>query len=158
MADIEFPLIFPVRRWDDPLVEQLGFPVRDPYFEAVWLPVVGPSVCCAMRLLGTWATAAPSGIDVNLCELAEALGLGERHAAKNAPIRRTLHRMIRFGLADWTGRALHVRTVVPPVAQRHLDRLSPRLQHLHHAAVARQRAAVDSGQPIPATLTIGEVA
>lgn len=144
-AEIESPLIFPVRRWNDPLVEQLGFPVRDPYLETVWLPVVGPSVCCTMRLLGAWVTASPTGVDVNLCELAEALGLGQRLDSKHAPIRRTLTRMIRFGLADWTGTALHIRTVVPPVAQRHLDRLSPRLQRLHDQLIRQRRPAA---QPV----------
>jgi len=139
MNEIVFPPLLTVRIWDDPFVDRVGFPVRDPYLELVWLPVVGPSVAWATRCLGAWATAAGSdGVEVPLVELAEALGLSRNSLSRNAPLQRTLARMVRFGLAEWPDSILRVRAVVPPVAQRHLARLSPRVREAHDRLVARR--------------------
>lgn len=132
-----FPSSFTVRRWNDPLVERVGFDVRDPYVEAVVLPVVGPSVSWALRCLAAWTLAEPAGVTVCLVELAEAIGLSRATASAHSAVQRTLRRMVRFGLADWTGTALRVRAVVAPVSGRDLIRLSPRIRRLHERSVVR---------------------
>jgi hypothetical protein len=44
MPEISFlPEEFYLRRWDDPVLEQLGFPVNSLYTEAVLLAILGPS-------------------------------------------------------------------------------------------------------------------
>jgi hypothetical protein len=140
MRGVVFPPILDVTLWNDPFVDRVGFPVRGPYLELVWLPVVGPSVAWSMRCLHGWATLAPDGAAVPLDELAEAIGLPGAATAKTAPVQRTLGRMVRFGLAEWAG-TLRVRATVPPLPQRHLARLSPRVQRNHERLVAARSAA-----------------
>lgn len=140
MNGIHFPAVVRVQLWHDPLVERIGFPVHGPYLESVWLPVVGPSAAWGLRCLNGWAAVQPDGVDVDLAELGEALGLTGQPSAKTAPLQRTLLRLVRFGLAEWSG-TLRVRSVLPPVSQRHLQRLSPRIQQSHDRFVAAQTAA-----------------
>jgi hypothetical protein len=135
MRGVVFPSVLSVTLWSDPFVDRVGFPVRGPYLELVWLPVVGPSVAWGMRCLHGWATLSPEGAEVLLDELAEAIGLPGAATAKTAPVQRTLGRMVRFGLAEWAG-ALRVRATVPPLPQRQLARLSPRVQRNHERLVA----------------------
>jgi hypothetical protein len=49
------PEQFYLSRWDDPMVERLGFPVNSLYTEAVMLPILGPSATFCLRRLGAWA-------------------------------------------------------------------------------------------------------
>jgi hypothetical protein len=149
MRGVVFPPVLSVTLWDDPFIDRVGFPVRSPYLELVWLPVVGPSVAWGMRCLHGWATLAPGGAEVALDELAEAIGLPGAGTTKNAPVQRTLGRMVRFGLAEWAG-SLRVRATVPPLPQRLLTRLSPRVQRNHERFVAA-RGSVQRSCQAPAT-------
>jgi hypothetical protein len=133
-----FPFEIVVVAWHDPVIDTVGFPVTHPYVETLWLPVIGPSTTWALRRLGVWAAACPDGVSVPLQELAGSLGIGAG-VAPSAPIQRTLRRLVQFGLARWNGR-LSVRTTVPPLSARQLDRLSPALRRAHERMVAGRSA------------------
>ena len=128
---------FVVRRWPDPVVERLGFPVSSMYTEAVLLPILGPATTLCLRRMGLWAAANPNGMEVNTRQLARDLGLGDS-LSRNAVMSRTLARLCQFDMAQWVGGELSVRTVVAPVPERHLRRLSPDLVRVHEVMVRRQ--------------------
>jgi hypothetical protein len=130
------PSRFIVRRWIDPVVEGRGFPVNSVYTETVILPILGPSTTFCLRRLGAWAAVEPAGMTVDTRQLARDLGLGDG-LGRNSPIARTLERLCQFGMAQWHEAELSVRTVVAPVTERQLARLSPRVVHVHRSMVRR---------------------
>ena len=127
-----FPDRLEIVGWDDPVVNAVGFPPHHPYVEMLWLPILGPSTTWLYRRLHIDAERTRA---LDLPELAAALGLSTATGA-NAPIQRTLQRLVLFGLAARHGNQLAVRTTAPPLTQRHLDRLTPRLRAAHHALTA----------------------
>ena len=72
---------------------------------------------------------------IDLAELAASLGLGVA-TGEYSPIQKSLRRLVRFGLAARHGNQLAVRTTAPPLSQRQLDRLTPRLQAAHQSLTA----------------------
>ena len=125
-----------VRRLLDPVVEAHGFPVAGVYFETLLLPVLGPSSVLLMRRLSAWLAASPDGVHVELPTLAADLGLS-RGTGRNSPIRRTVARLCQFHMAEWQDQALAVRTVVAPVTERQLARMSPGLIAVHRSMMRR---------------------
>ena len=123
----------------DPAVQAVGFPVHDPYVELLWLLLIGPFTTRLVRRLGWWAEACPDGVTVQLAELAGWLGIGSS-VGTSSTVQRSLRRLVRFGLASWDGH-LAVRTVLPPLSERHLQRLSPALQDARGRLIAGRRAA-----------------
>lgn len=128
------PSVVTVKPWSDPLVEGLGFPVNSAYVESAWLPILGPSATLALRRLGLLAAASPEGVDVDLVELAGDLGLG-KSTGRHSVIARTLRRLCMFGMAQWHGSDLAVRTCVAPLPARYADRLSPAAGAVHRQMV-----------------------
>ena len=123
-----FPVEMTVRAWDlDTTVP--GFPLLHPYVEMVWLPVIGPSTAWLLRRLGGWMLACPDGLTVVLPELSESLGLGWS-SGPNSSLQRSMRRLMRFGLARWSD-GFEVVTMVPPVSEGRLARLSPSLVRAH---------------------------
>jgi hypothetical protein len=133
-----FPLELVVLPWRDQHVEAMSFPIGHAYVETLWLPIAGPTATWTLRRLGVWALACPDGVSVVLLELAESLGVGSSVGASST-MQRTLRRLVRFGLARWDGR-LWVRTAVPPLSARQVDRLSPALRRAHERMVAARSA------------------
>jgi hypothetical protein len=81
----------------------------------------------------------PAGFDLDLTETARALGLGDR-MGKNSPFRRALQRLNTFELARSHGpNSLAVRTRIPPLPLRHLNRLPEPLQVSHRQWTLEQR-------------------
>ena len=120
-----------IRPWADEVVDRLGFDPRSPYVERFWLGVLGPSTTWLLRRLAAGFDVAPDGFELPLGETARALGLGDG-LGRNAPILRSINRMIQFGMAISTGEGqLAARRRLPPLASRHLDRLSPGLREEH---------------------------
>jgi hypothetical protein len=72
---------------------------------------------------------------VSLEDFAASLGLGHG-TARNAPVVRTLQRLVQFGLARWHDHALEVRLSVPRLRERRLRRLPAVLQAAHRQAAA----------------------
>lgn len=118
-----------VVRWDDNVVEALGYPVRSDYAEMYWLPVIGPSALWMLRRL-----SGLHGVEVGVATLARELGLG-LGIGRHTPVVRTAARLITFGMADVVPRSdgdyLGVRLAVPPLTRRQLERLPDHLQTRH---------------------------
>lgn len=111
----------------------------------LWLPVVGPSVSWAWRLVASRLEHEPDGFDLDLVETARLLGLGAG-TGRNSAMWRTLQRTTRFELAQWrSGDVLAVRLRIPPLPRRHLLRLPPVAQRAHHVWMARQARAASVG-------------
>jgi len=101
-----------------------------------WLAIVGPSAVVAARFLVDGLEHSPSGYDVDLVALGQALGLPGRGGSQSK-IARTLDRLVAFGLASFhaTSPPLYrVRLAWPPLTQRQLARLPAFLAELHPVA------------------------
>lgn len=142
-----------VSPWRDPVIDVRGHDPRSLYAERFWLPIVGPSSVWLIRHVATAFDAlAPDQIDgdasaepaiaLDLDAVAMALGVGLR-AGRQRPIIRSIGRLVHFGVARVVGlNHLEVRRRLPPLARRHLDRLSPDLKAAH------DRWAVDEAAPV----------
>jgi hypothetical protein len=130
---IVFPVEVTVRAWE---IERGApmFSTQHQYVEMLWLPVIGPSAVWMLRRLAGWALACPQGVTVVLPELSEALGLGWSSGTSSS-VQRTLRRLVMFGLSAWDGE-LWVRTMVHPVSDRQLSRLSSGLVRAHDRMIA----------------------
>ncbi len=78
--------------------------------------------------------ADQDGVEVDPSRLAKDLGLGDG-LGRNSAITRTLGRLCQFDLTAWAGDELAVRTVVAPVSERQLRRLSPEIAQVHHWSI-----------------------
>ena len=126
--------------WPDPVADASGFAANSARVEWCWLPVAGPSAMWASRRLVSALVANKGAYDKDLAELAHWLGLGAG-ISPNAPVSRTLLRLVRFDLAAVTGtRTLAVRGTAPPLRSSQLNRLNPRLQRVHATLLAQLRA------------------
>lgn len=131
--NLETPAVLTVVPWFDPVVEAHGHKPGSPYVEATWLGILGPStILCWARLSRLAAVRPETAVDTT--DLAVSLGLSE-HLSRNAPISRTLGRMVAFGTAMRSGDTLAVRRALPDVPERMLPRLS------YTARLAHQRWA-----------------
>lgn len=139
--------------WTDPVVQAHGHRPGTPYIEAVWLGVLGPSATWAWERLARIASARPSSV-VDIADLATSLGLGTG-MGPNAPISRTLARVVAFDAARRVGDTLAVRLALPDLAARRLARLSntARLAHQHLAAV--RHPAPTAAEPSAVSTTLG---
>ena len=124
----------PVARFDDPIVEALGYDPESDYVETYWLPVIGPTALWALRRLTRWLEAAPEGYPLALAPFARELGLGDG-VGRSSPVVRSLARLVTFGLADINGGQLMVRRTLPPLARRHVQRLPGHLAAEHQSAM-----------------------
>jgi len=143
---VSLPERLTVQRWADPVVEKWGFSVNSVYSEAVLLPILGPASVFCLRRLSAWATASPTGVEVDTRQLARDLGLGD-NLDRNAVLTRTVRRLCHFDMTRWVGDQLWVRTSVAPVPERHLARLSPGIVQLHQSMVDRQLARTRGASP-----------
>lgn len=135
-----------VRPWIDEVVDRLGFDPRSPYVEQFWLGILGPSTTWLLRRLAAAFDGAPDGFELPLGETARALGLGDG-LGRNAPILRSVNRMIQFGMALGTGEGeLAVRRHLPPLARRHVERLPPHLQEDHRRWQDAELRTTEDGQ------------
>jgi len=102
-----------------------GFEPGHPYIELCYLPVIGPTSFVLLRRLGTQLARRPDGYEVDLASLARDVGLGES-TGKSAPLRRSLDRLARFGLARWSDDGTYeLATKLPALSPQQLSRLGP---------------------------------
>jgi hypothetical protein len=123
-----------IEPWLDPVIAEVGHDPRSSYAETYWLPVLGPSTTWLLRRFAAHLDAMPDGVELDTEELAKGLGLGERFGP-NAPFARTVRRCVDFQMAEWRDSSLAVRRHLPPLARRHLRRLSESLQARHAAEI-----------------------
>jgi len=122
----------------DPTLERVGFPLDHPYIERVYCSVLGPSSVLLLRRAGELFAEHPEGIRVDLVDLSRSLGLGVRADADdlglNAPLRRTMERLVRFRMAAWRGEdRLGIHPKLP--ALKRLPRLPEPVQTAHQRLV-----------------------
>jgi hypothetical protein len=130
--------ILTIEPWEDDVIDRTGFDPRSPYVERFWLGVIGPSTTWLLRRVASGFDSAPGGFAMPLSDTARALGLGDK-GGRNSPFLRTVNRMVQFELARVLGPDnLAVRRRVPPLARRHLVRLSPALQEAHERWLVEQ--------------------
>jgi hypothetical protein len=125
--------------WPDPVIDRLGFDPRSMYVETFWLGVLGPTSTWLMRRFAAGLDDDPAGFDMDVEDTARALGLGGR-AGRHAPFQRALARCVTFKVARVQGPAtLAVQRKLPPLPQRHLQRLPASLQDRHARWLAASR-------------------
>ena len=121
--------------WIDPIVDEKGFPVHDPYIEMFWLPVLGPTATWLYRRMVSGVLSEPTGFTVDMSELARGIGVAYT-AGRHNPFARALHRCIMFGTAQQVAthplNTVAVRRSLPLLPRRHLSRLPEPLQIAHH--------------------------
>lgn len=119
---------FDVIAWDDPVVRRIGFAHDHPYVESHWLPVLGPTATWLLRRLATGVLDRPGGLAVDAGLLAASIGVA-RGGGHGGAFGRALQRCVMFGVArierDGAVPLLAVRTHVPPLSRRQLERLAP---------------------------------
>lgn len=121
--------------WVDPIVDEKGFNVNDPYIEMFWLPVLGPTATWLYRRMVSGTLGQPEGFTVDMSELARGIGVAYTPGRHN-PFARALHRCIMFGAAQQVAtqpvHTIAVRRYLPLLPHRHLSRLPEPLQIAHH--------------------------
>lgn len=145
------PATLAIRPWPDPVIDTLGHDPRSVYVERFWLPTLGPTSLLLLRRIAAGFDEHPDGIELELGELSQALGVGRREG-NSSPVVRSLDRLAQFDLACGEREVGYaVRRSVPPVNRRHVGRLPMTLQDEHRAwaeralaepplAIARRRA------------------
>lgn len=120
----------------DPTLDRVGFALDHPYVERVYCSVLGPTSVLMLRQFGELLAENPHGVSVDLVDLSRSLGVGrggtDGEVARNAPVRRTMERLVQFRLATWLGEdRLGVLTKVPAVSRHHAERLCGPVQVTH---------------------------
>lgn len=118
----------------DNVVEANGYPIEHPYVEMFWLPILGPTATWLARRLASGLVGEPSGYSCDMADLARALGVSYTQGRHN-PFARALQRCAMFGVAQQLAiepvRTVAVRTSLPRLPHRHLDRLPDALRLAH---------------------------
>ena len=128
--------------WYDDVVDPIGYDPRSRYVETFWLNVLGPTATWLMRRMVTGLDEYPGGYELDLDQTAGALGLTFTVGASN-PFARSLNRCVLFGAAQPIAGGLAVRRRLPPVANRHLQRMPPYLRTAHEAWSGRATSSSD---------------
>ncbi len=101
------------------------FPPASDYVEMFWLPSIGPSCVFAARRFALWLSVEPEGFDLELADLARAIGLGSS-TAPGSPVARCLGRLVQFGWAELAGDAFAARLLIPRLSASDLQRYERR--------------------------------
>lgn len=124
-----------ITRWEDPIVDALGFDSRSEYAERYWLPIIGPSALWTARALARLLDGDGSDVAIPMEQLARQIGLGSGNG-RNAPIVRTLGRLVDFGLAMVNRDGYAIRLRFAPLTRAQVGHLPPYLAELHRREVS----------------------
>jgi len=119
--------------WHDPVVDDLGLPVRGTYVEVVWAGLLGPTATAALRFLAPYSSLPAEQATLDIAELGATLGVSM------SVLLRALGRLVRFGFVRRSPHALEVRAFASPVPVHYISRLSRTARALHAAAMATLR-------------------
>lgn len=129
--------------WDDPVIERIGHDPRSAYAERFWLPALGPTTSMLLRRLAAELDDSPGGVDIEVGDLAAAIGLGGR-AGRTGPFHRAFGRATQFKLTmPLAPDVVAVRRVLPPLTQYQVNRLPARLRDEHARWRAEEAARPD---------------
>ncbi len=138
----ELPAEIKVEPWIDEVIEANGFGPRSTYVEMCWLPTLGPTATWLYRRLGSWAEYNPEGVTVDTTDLAVSLGLGEG-LGRHSKLSHAVERLLRFEVVRWQDVGeLAVRTALPLLPQRHVERLSYSTRRLHEEFSRRPKGDI----------------
>lgn len=127
--------VIPIRH---PVIDAIGHhPTSD--YAWFWLPVIGPSSLLAHRLITAGFVTNPNGYRVDLPMLGREIGLGSG-VGRNAPIVRTVARLVHFDLAEIEDGRVGVSTSLPPLTRRQAARLPAHLANRHRQFVEHDQA------------------
>lgn len=112
--------------------ETPGLDPRSAYVETFWLPIIGPSTTLLLRRLADEFDASSEGFEIDCMSLSRDIGLGPRLDRRGA-FARTIERCVKFYMVQLNNELLHVRQRLPILGSRQVNKLSPRLQTLHHS-------------------------
>ena len=111
-------------------VRQVGFLLDAAYVEQVWASVIGPSATLMLRRVAVLWHQQGHPATVDAIEFGRSLGLGP-------PVtRRTIGRLLQFGMARVTSDGLGVHTRVAPLSARQLRRITPLTRQAHDRLLA----------------------
>ncbi len=116
--------------WNDAIVDHDGHPVRSDYVEQFWLGVLGPTATWLLRRLVSGFDYFPEGYELDLVETAQAIGTVYKPGQDSA-FTRSVERLVMFGMAQRYAGGLAVRTRVPLLSPRNLQRLPRYLRDAH---------------------------
>ncbi len=141
-----FPPVISVTPWHDPVIDLVGHDPRSLYAEQFWLSILGPSASWFLRRVADGFDVYPDGFELDLPELAAALGLAWAPGSQSV-FARTLARVVQFGAAHPMGTTgMLVRRRLPSLTRRQLERLPESLRSAH-AAWASQQLEELAGAP-----------
>jgi hypothetical protein len=124
--------------WNDELFNTYGYGARSTYTERFWLPIAGPTAITLARHCAARFAQQPQGFALQPTTLSACVGL----AKSVANLRKTINRMVSFGLAGCIdGDVLAMRTAFPPLTQRMLHCLPNELQRAHTKEQANESIA-----------------
>ena len=133
-----FPPVISVTPWHDPVIDQVGHDPRSLYAEQFWLSILGPSASWFLRRVADGFDSYPDGFELDLPELAAALGLAWAPGSQSV-FAHTMARVVQFGAAHPMGGAgLLVRRRLPSLTRRQLERLPESLRLAHVAWACQQ--------------------
>jgi hypothetical protein len=143
------PDVLVVRAWWDPELATRGFDPRGAYVERYWLGVIGPSALLLIRRFARGLEEHPGGFRADLADTARALGLGAG-TGKQSPIVRTIDRACMFGTMRRAGPGeLEVRTHLPRLSRRQLERLPAVVRNSHDSWLAHPANGAHCTAPEP---------
>ncbi len=120
-----------VEPWTDHVTAEFGHDPRSGYVERFWLSTVGPSALWLLRTFAYGFDSAPDGYQLDVHNVARALGLGDR-TGRHSPVQRAVDRLCHFDLAYVRGNVtLVVRREVPWLDERKVSRLPAPLRVEH---------------------------
>jgi hypothetical protein len=125
-----------VKAWWDPTLATQGFDPRGAYVERFWLGVIGPSAVFLIRRFARGLEEHPAGFRIDLGDTARAIGLGGG-TGRQSPVVRTIDRACMFGtMRRVADDQLEVRTHLPRLTRRQLERLPLAVRRSHDAWLA----------------------
>ncbi|MEW6473457.1 MAG: hypothetical protein AB1679_14390 [Actinomycetota bacterium] len=114
----------------NPVLEALGHHPASAYADRYWVPTIGPTASLLHRKLAGELDRHPDGYPVHLPTLAREIGLGAG-TGRNAPLTKSLARMVGFQLAEVTDGQFAVRPTLPPLSRWQAAHLPPHLAEQH---------------------------
>lgn len=128
-----------VALWDDPLLDQHGYPATGFYVERYFGPVVGPTCIVLYRTLARRLEADSEGFGIATANLARTVGCSSK-SGPASQFWRALRRAHRFGLLRQHDDQILVRSALGLMSNRMAQRLPLELRHEH-------RVWVDTTEP-----------
>ncbi|MGH9000948.1 MAG: hypothetical protein ACRDY7_16330, partial [Acidimicrobiia bacterium] len=121
---------FVVVALQNPVLDVLGHHPTSMYAEQYWLPTIGPTASLLHRKLAAGLERHPSGYPLHLPTLAREVGLGAG-TGRNAPLTKSLVRLVGYNLAEVVDGQFAVRPTLPPLTRRQATHLPPHLAERH---------------------------